>query len=64
MLTVTEIKKFMESDAASEKKRQAAVGMRYYEADHDIRNYHIFFLNNDGKLQEDKTKSNIKISHP
>lgn len=64
MLTVTEIKKFMESDAASEKKRQAAVGMRYYEADHDIRNFKICFLNNDGKLQEDKTKSNIKISHP
>lgn len=64
MLTVQEIKKFMESDAASEKKRQAEVGMRYYEAEHDIRKYRIFFLNNDGKLQEDKTKSNIKISHP
>ena len=64
MLTVQEIKKFIDSDKASEKKRQAEVGMRYYEAEHDIRKYRIFFLNNDGKLQEDKTKSNIKISHP
>ncbi|MGN1368444.1 MAG: phage portal protein [Aristaeellaceae bacterium] len=64
MLTTSEIKKFMESDAASEKKRQASVGMRYYEADHDIRKYRIFYIDADGIVQEDKTKSNIKICHP
>ena len=59
-----EIKLFIDNDQASDKKRFARVGLRYYEADHDISNYRIFFVNADGKLQEDKTKSNIKISHP
>jgi SPP1 family phage portal protein len=54
----------MDSDAASNKKRLAKVGLRYYEGNHDINNYRIFFFDADGKLQEDKTKSNIRISHP
>ena len=54
----------MDSDAASTKKRLAKVGLRYYEGNHDINNYRIFFFDADGKLQEDKTKSNIRISHP
>lgn len=64
MLTIEEIKTFMENDAASAKKQFARTGLRYYEADHDIRNSRIFFINADGELQEDKNKSNIKISHP
>lgn len=64
MLTVSEIKTFMDSDAASTKKRLAKVGLKYYEGNHDINNYRIFFFDADGKLQEDKTKSNIRISHP
>lgn len=64
MLTVGEIKTFMDSDAASTKKRLAKVGLKYYEGNHDINNYRIFFFDADGKLQEDKTKSNIRISHP
>ena len=54
----------MDNDAASKKKQLAKVGQRYYEADHDIKNYRIFFIDAEGKVQEDKTKSNIKISHP
>jgi len=64
MLTVNEIKTFMENDSASRKKQLAKEGQRYYEADHDIKDYRIFFFDDDGMLQEDKTKSNIKISHP
>lgn len=64
MLTVSEIKTFIDSDAVSTKKRLAKVGLRYYEGNHDINNYRIFFFDADGKLQEDKTKSNIRISHP
>lgn len=64
MLTASEIKTFMDSDAASTKKRLAKVGLKYYEGNHDINNYRIFFFDADGKLQEDKTKSNIRISHP
>lgn len=64
MLTTGEIRTFIESDAASDKKRFARTGASYYNADHDIRNYRIFYINADGVLVEDKTKSNIKISHP
>lgn len=64
MLTIEEIKTFMENDKGSEKKHFAKVGLRYYESDHDIRDYKLYYFNADGKLQEDKTKSNIKISHP
>lgn len=64
MLSIEEIKKFIESDAQSMQKRFAKTGMQYYEGEHDIREYRIFFIDSDGKLREDKTKSNIKISHP
>ena len=63
MLTIQEIKTFIDNDAASVKKRLAKTGLRYYEADHDIKNYRIFFIDADGELKEDKNKSNIKISH-
>ena len=64
MLTLKEIKTFMDNDAASTKKQLARTGQRYYESEHDIRNYRIFFIDANGQLQEDKNKSNIKISHP
>lgn len=64
MLTIQEIKTFIDNDAASTKKKLAKAGLRYYEADHDIKNYRIFYIDTEGKLQEDKYKSNIKISHP
>ena len=64
MLTVQKIKTFIDNDRSSTKKKLAGIGQRYYEADHDIKNYRIFFVNAEGKLEEDKFKSNIKISHP
>ena len=54
----------MEEDTSSDKKRFARVGQRYYEGEHDIRNYRLYYYNADGQLVEDKTRSNIKISHP
>jgi SPP1 family phage portal protein len=64
MLTIQEIKHFIDSDAASNKKQLAREGQRYYEGDHDIKNYRVFFIDADGKLQEDTLRSNFKISHP
>ena len=64
MLKVEEIKTFIDQDAASTKKRFAKVGQRYYEAEHDIKDYRVFYIDAEGQVQEDKTKSNIKISHP
>lgn len=64
MLTTEEILQFISDDKASEKKRLATVGQRYYEGDHDIRNYKLYYYNADGNLVEDKSRSNIKIPHP
>ena len=64
MLSIAEIKSFIDNDAASDKKRFAKVGRKYYEGNHDIKNFRIFFIDADGNMKEDKTKSNIKISHP
>lgn len=63
-LTVQEIKKFISDDKSSEKKRRAAVGERYYNAEHDILNSRMFYFNADGKLVEDTTRANFKIVHP
>lgn len=64
MLTVQEIRNFINNDRASTKKQLAKVGWRYYEGHHDIKDYRIFYINADGEIKEDKTKSNIRISHP
>ena len=64
MLSVEEIKRFIDEDATSEKKIFARKGQAYYDGDHDIRNYRLFYYNSDGNLVEDKTRSNIKIPHP
>lgn len=64
MLSIEEIKQFISDDAASNKKRFARKGQAYYDGDHDIRDYRLFYYNADGQLVEDKTRTNTKISHP
>ncbi|WP_161908154.1 phage portal protein [Emergencia sp. 1XD21-10] len=64
MLTLAEIKKFIDDDAASMKKRLAKTGKKYYEAEHDISKYKLFYYNASGDLVEDTYRSNIKIPHP
>ena len=64
MLSKEEIAFFIQEDSSSERKLQAKVGQRYYDAEHAILNYRLFYYDADGELQEDKTRSNIKISHP
>ena len=64
MLSESEILRLIEEDATSDKKRLARTGQAYYEGDHDIKNYQLYYYNADGELVEDKTRSNIKISHP
>lgn len=64
MLSIEEIKSFIERDASSTKKQLAKTGLRYYEGNHDINDYRIFYIDADGNPKEDQTKSNIKISHP
>lgn len=64
MLSTEEIKQFISDDSTSEKKQFARKGLAYYEGRHDIRDYKMYYYNSDGKLIEDATRSNIKISHP
>ena len=64
MLTEVEIKQLIGDDAVSDRKRQAAVGQQYYEGEHDILNYRVFYYNTDGILVEDKARSNSRICHP
>lgn len=64
MLSTDEIKLFIDEDAASQKKRFARVGERYFDGDHDIRNYRMFYFNDEEQLVEDKTRSNVRIPHP
>ena len=64
MLSESEILEFIQEYESSEKYRLAKVGQNYYEGDHDIRNYRMYYYNADGELIEDETRSNIKISHP
>lgn len=64
MLSEAEIKRFIDDDVISEKKRLAAIGQRYYEGDHDILNYQMMYYNTDGILVVDKARSNSRICHP
>lgn len=64
MLTIDEIKRFIHDDAVSAKKIFARKGQAYYDGDHDIKGYRLFYYNADGKLVEDRTRSNVKIPHP
>lgn len=64
MLTTSEIRTFINNDAVSARKQLAKVGLRYYEGKHDIKDYRIFYIDGNGEVKEDKTKSNIRISHP
>ena len=64
MLKESEIYTLIQEDMTSSKKRNASVGHRYYEGQHDILNYKLYYYNSDGKLVEDTTRSNIKICHP
>lgn len=64
MLKETEILEFINEDKLSDKKKLAKIGQRYYDGEHDIQNYRLFYYDANGELQEDKTRSNIKIPHP
>lgn len=64
MLSIEEIKGLIMNDEQSQEKRQAKVGERYYNAEHDIKYYELYYINADGKPVRDTTRSNIKISHP
>lgn len=64
MLKAEEIKQFIDEDAISSKKRMAKTGQKYYESEHDILQYRLFYYNANGQLVEDTSRNNAKIPHP
>lgn len=64
MLTLAEIKSFIDKDLNSDKKKLSKVGVRYYEGKHDILDCNIYCIDSDGKWQLAKGGSDIKITHP
>lgn len=64
MLEISEIRKLIDDDYSSKKKKSAREGQRYYEGEHDILKKRIFFVNADGELEEEKLRSNVRIPHP
>lgn len=64
MLHIGEIQTLLNTAYGDPQKAQARIGRQYYHARHAIQNYRLFYYDAHGELQEDKTRSNIKISHP
>ena len=63
MLQIQEIKKIIEREKASSFQREAKVGQNYYNGHNDIEKYKLYYYDSNGNLVEDRTRSNIKISH-
>lgn len=64
MLTIEEIQDFITKDKCDSRKIKSKKAIDYYEARHDIMKSRIFYIDGNGEVQEDKFRSNIKISHP
>ena len=64
MLEIAEIKRFIDADQKSDKKRLAKVGVAYLEGRHDILQCRIFYKDKDGDWVEAKGASDVKITHP
>ena len=41
---------YINQDMNSEKKKKAKIGERYYEADHDIKQYKVYYVNDEGEF--------------
>lgn len=63
-MTKQELIMLINKDRYSREKRYARKGEAYYEARHDILDYRIYYIDADGRLQEDTLRTNSRISHP
>ncbi len=58
------LKRLIETDQQSEKKKKMIDGVSYYNYKHSILDYTLFYTDNSGVLREEKNRSNVKIPHP
>lgn len=59
----SELKKTIRLDKQSATKETAREGIRYYDHENDILKNRIFYIDDEGKLREDKFAANTKIPH-
>ena len=64
MLSAQRIMSAIAADKYSRQKKQARTGQRYYDGMHDILDTRIYYIDKNGILVEDVTKSNLRIPHP
>lgn len=64
MLSIAEIKQFIDDDKHTDTKKLARTGQNYYEGKHDIKKYRIFYFDADGNIKEDTTRANVRNAHP
>ena len=63
-MTEQEIITRINQDRYGREKRRARKGAAYYDGRHDILDYRIYFIDGDGRLQEDAIRTNSRVSHP
>lgn len=63
-VVVTALSSAIAQDKMNDFKRQAGVGLNYYNYKHDILDNRIFYVDGNGLLKEDQYASNVKIPHP
>lgn len=63
MLSKENILNLINNDGLSVLKQHARTAQNYYDSQHDIIHYRIFYLNEDKQFVEDHIRSNIRISH-
>lgn len=59
----TAVKQAVNSDRAASYKQKMRQGVDYYKYKHDILQFRLFYVDNEGKVREETSRSNIKISH-
>lgn len=60
----TALKRVITHDRMASHKSTMRTAVEYYKYKHDILNYRMFYLDNEGKIREEVSRSNIKIAHP
>lgn len=63
LLASKAIEKAIEADIRSPLKAKALEGLKYYKGDHDILQYKLIYIDSEGRVREEKHRSNIKIEH-
>lgn len=58
------VKRAITKDKGAKHKKKMRQGVDYYRFKHDILNYRLFYIDNEGKVKEETNRSNIKIAHP